>query len=234
MTLKTKRTVDNGDNSDAKPAPHNLLSTHRHGHSVHHKHTPAHPTLSHTSRSSGDKPEAPFKHGVILAFSPSTTHSPDSLTPLFASCANIRISQVRLWLVPGKDAKPIVATDTQAHRALLSLSITHLGRETILDSLGKPFPFTHDPVLVNFTYDTLGVKLLQDCRVKRAFGREAFGGGWMGEEDSGQVGRGAVAPLGVWGSWRFEIWSGENWSLDLEGVEEAGVEWEGMSRPYQR
>ncbi|GKT82049.1 hypothetical protein ColTof4_14472 [Colletotrichum tofieldiae] len=66
----------------------------------------------------------------------------------FLTMANVRLTQVRVWLL-GATVEP----DNQGqHR--LRVDIDHTGYETIWDESGKPFKFEHDPVPLQFEYDT--------------------------------------------------------------------------------
>jgi hypothetical protein len=177
-----------------------------------------------SSAVSGAPLPTPYKHGVVIPLVPGIV-SGDSKTALFAADANVRLSQIRLWLIG-------VKVDSDAtNRALLYVDITQLGRETIIDSTRHTFQFSHDPVLLSFAYDTTGIESITDCTPDKAFGSESISGDYQG---TGVVGTDTTAPLGPWATWRFEIRSVENGGLDMSGVTEAWIEFNGLSRPIQR
>ncbi|KAK6359763.1 hypothetical protein TWF696_000902 [Orbilia brochopaga] len=143
------------------------------------------------------------------------------------SMANIRLSQVRLWL-PG--ATLTSAPDPQGNQ-ILSIVITQSGDETIYDQNGLGHAFVHDPVSVQFEYICNKVLTFNDCVPTHQWGLQGLSGDYNGT-GAIPVGSSVTAPIGPYSTWTVVIKSttSVNIGLDLSGVTIAYMEFGGRSQ----
>ncbi|KAH6614478.1 hypothetical protein B0J18DRAFT_301466 [Chaetomium sp. MPI-SDFR-AT-0129] len=146
-------------------------------------------------------------------------------TETFARMANIRLNQVRVWL-PGARRKP----ETGGHRQILQVSISHLGHETLWDPNATNYDFNHEPVDLQFSYDTSQVDAIDDCLPSLVFGRQAIENDYV----SGDVSTHTVAPIGPLGEWTIGIREGDNEGLDLSRVTGVWMEFCGRNMPFHK
>ncbi|OJJ43183.1 hypothetical protein ASPZODRAFT_146204 [Penicilliopsis zonata CBS 506.65] len=164
------------------------------------------------------KPDT-FSNAVEAIF----TITPHSL-PAFSDMANVRLTQVRLWLLG--------ATVSQGSdgKSFLRVELHHMGRETIWDIGGTPYQFSHDPVHLQFVYDTnnfnKNMKASGDPELVQ--GRQAI------ENDYAMVGKPTSddrPPLGPFTDWRIQIRADANQGMDLLGLTKVWVEFCGRNLP---
>ena len=144
---------------------------------------------------------------------------------LFPGEANVRLSQVRLWLI-GAACQP-----DGSKRQLLMTQIQHMGQEVIVQPSGgggePPMKFEHDAVALQFQFNCAGVKTVADCTGDRIFSREAI------EDDyrytTGESTENKNAPIGPFATWRFQVLEADQAGLDLSGVSDIYVEFCGRN-----
>ncbi|KAF3923282.1 hypothetical protein ABW21_db0201963 [Orbilia brochopaga] len=143
------------------------------------------------------------------------------------SMANIRLSQVRLWL-PG--ATLTSEPDPQGNQ-ILSIVITKSGDETIYDQNGLGHNFVHDPVSVQFEYISNKVLTFNDYVPSNQWGLQGLSGDYNGTVPI-PVGSSVTAPIGPYSTWKVVINSSTsvNIGLDLSGVTTAYMEFGGRSQ----
>lgn len=152
--------------------------------------------------------------------------SPQADRETFESRIDIRLSQIRLWL-------PGVKMRAKEGRKLLLIRLIHLGDEVIRDrgSNGpKDFYFNHDPVTINFGYDSTNVATREQATSDVVFGQQSI------QNDhyiGGTIDKPRLALLGPFTTWRISIETDQyvNPELDLSGVTEAFLEFHGTHRP---
>lgn len=164
-----------------------------------------------------DPDEQTSSYGVFLTF------TPDDSPSVFAAMANVRLSQVRFWLI-GAAVQP----QSNLNRELLTVEIEHLGQETLVAPSGQSFNFNHDAVNLQFIYDTASVSSIQDCGPSIVFSTEEIEQDYTG----GQPTQSSIAPLGPFTTWRVQIKETENFGLDLSKVTEGYMEFCGRNMPF--
>ncbi|KAH6637046.1 hypothetical protein F5144DRAFT_611678 [Chaetomium tenue] len=153
------------------------------------------------------------------------TFPPITGNQTFAGMANIRLNQVRVWL-PGARRSP----EAGGSRQLLQISICHLGHETLWGPNRTSYDFVHEPVDLQFTYDTAGIDTIASCTTNVVFGRQAIERDYTG---GGEVTESTVAPVGPLAEWRIEVREGDNDGLDLTKVTGVWMEFCGRNMPFQ-
>ncbi|KAJ5359330.1 uncharacterized protein N7496_011743 [Penicillium cataractarum] len=180
-----------------------------------HIYTLSQPELYTLLRPTTDPDNGKAIYGVDIGFSASDPPS------IFSGMANIRLSQVRVWLPNAK-----VSPDA-SNRQLLMVEITHLGTETILSpSSGTPTTFSHDPVTLQFQYNATNITSIQQCTSSVVMNSESIEQDYTGE---GTPGVDTLASLGPFATWSIQIKASENAGLDLSAVNSAYVEFWGRN-----
>ncbi|KAJ6261081.1 hypothetical protein Dda_3746 [Drechslerella dactyloides] len=144
-------------------------------------------------------------------YSTTITIAPGDI-PDIATGRNIRLTEVRVWLVGVKSKVPAGPLGDQ----LFSLNVIHNGTETIQDTLSRETSFTHDPVIVSFEYYCNKVKSYRDCLADNVAGVEGLGGDYNGSNYHNNIN----APIGPYADWTITIATDDksNRGLDLSGV----------------
>ncbi|KAL2012685.1 hypothetical protein VTN00DRAFT_210 [Thermoascus crustaceus] len=147
---------------------------------------------------------------------------PDGTNHPFGDYIDIRLSQVRLWLLG-------VDRDTDASgRKLLNVILIHLGIETIKDDRRQNFDFSHDNVQISFDYDAAKVVTLDDARSEYVWSRQTIQNDhYIGDT----AGKSSIAAIGPFTTWKVVIPTGTvNQGLRMEQVKKAYLEFRGTSR----
>ncbi|KAJ9105055.1 hypothetical protein QFC19_003687 [Naganishia cerealis] len=166
-------------------------------------------------------------YSVVLRQLVAPTSSSQAPENPFAGRANVRITQVRLWL-PGATLDATFG----GSRPLLC-KITHLGDETIVDSTNNNFKFVHDRLDISWGYDTTGIMCLRDCvGASGQLTEKILEGTYNGNAGGTVPGPDIYAPVGPFATWQITIRSGYNPGLDLSKVEEAYLEFWGSHAPF--
>ncbi|MCJ1281790.1 hypothetical protein MMC26_001113 [Xylographa opegraphella] len=165
-----------------------------------------------------DKKGSPYYRATI-------TITPD-LPGLERINANVRLTQVRLWLTnatlaPGNDG---------SNRRPLTINLTHTGVERIWSSAGAKFHFSHSPVDISFTYDCTSVTSFDAIKQGNVEGRQSIEGDFKGD---GSATKYSIAPLGPFTTWIVTVHSKQNPGLDLSRVDHAWMEFRGRSKPFK-
>lgn len=139
----------------------------------------------------------------------------------FQARIDIRLSQIRLWLI-GADVAP-----EPTGRKLLSIQLIHSGDDDIQDERGIEHKFSHDPVAIRFDYDAGKVASADDALSRHVFSRQQI-------QDDHYIGdsvtKSSIAALGPYTTWRVRVLESANRGLDLRGLKEAYLEFRGTSR----
>ncbi|KAF3912482.1 hypothetical protein ABW20_dc0105091 [Dactylellina cionopaga] len=141
--------------------------------------------------------------------------------PGLALDLNIRLSEVRVWLIGVQSS---IEKDPEGNQPF-NLSVTQSGTETIQDTAGNEIKFTHDPVTVTFEYYCNRVKKYQDCLRKNMWSIQGMGGDFDGVTHN----KDTTAPIGPYSDWTIKIKSegSMNPGLNLDNVTEAYFEFAG-------
>lgn len=122
--------------------------------------------------------------------------------------ADIHLTKVRFFLE---------GAETTNNR--LQVTLTHTGKETIVDTEMKSFIFTHQPLVALFKYD---------LTARQYTGPDTINGviGSVTEKDS-------YALVGPFTIWKIDISAEDNPGLNLSKVKSAYFEFEGRFRPTE-
>jgi len=145
----------------------------------------------------------------------------DENSPLFQGKSNIRLSQVRLWLIGA------TCTPDAESRQLLTVEIQQMGLETICAPNRKLFHFDHEPVSLQFQYNAADIATIADCTADRIFSTEAIEKDYAG----GKWSETTNAPIGPLATWRLYVKESANPGLQMTGVTAAFLEFCGRSMP---
>ncbi|KAK6544734.1 hypothetical protein TWF694_001419 [Orbilia ellipsospora] len=161
------------------------------------------------------QPDSNQRHTTYVTLAPDT--------PGFEGMANVRLTQVRVWL-PGAMVK-LDAVERQP----ITTNITHLGKEIMVPPIGETMLFDHDAVDIDFTYESKGLVTKMDIKSNAAMGRQSIDSDYRGgdsppTEDS-------FAPIGPFTTWRIVLDAARNPGLDLSRVSQGFMEFSGMNRP---
>lgn len=151
---------------------------------------------------------------------------------LFQDMANVRLTQVRVWL-PGATVAPDPRRD---NGRWLKVEIEHTGGETVWDKTGASFDFVHEPFGLQFRYDAGRFNREKRCSGDPGLvdGEQAFAGDYRGGNGNGNGGKPTVddrPPLGPFADWRVTVLERVNPGLDIEGLEGVWVEFCLMNLP---
>lgn len=119
----------------------------------------------------------------------------------FTGMADVRLTTARPW-VNG-------ATTTSTPSDQLTVTLTHMGIETIVGQDGTPANFTHQPVTVTFLYNYETNAIIEDATIDTPFGDYAL--------------------LGPFTLWQLQVPVISNTGLDLSGVTEVIIEFAGQN-----
>ncbi|EEP81028.1 predicted protein [Uncinocarpus reesii 1704] len=160
-------------------------------------------------------------HGVMITLKPHmlANSKTEPEAKLFHLKNNIRLSQVRFWVVGLK------VGENDLKQELVSVQITMMGNEQIIDEQKKVWRFSSQPMRLDFEYENRDIKDLTDCTQNRALSSQMLGYLNAGDPDSK-----AEAAIGPFATWRFEI--EKTRGLDMESIQDAYVEFCGVSRPF--
>lgn len=156
------------------------------------------------------------------------TISPNSHTD-FIDMANVRVTQVRVWLLNAVVASP--AADNPKQRQALRIEITHCGDETVWTPDGSPCHFRHAPVTMQFSYETTVFNASGgQCsgRPNLVYGRQDIEHDYAGGPS--QPGVGDKPPIGPFGDWKIEVRKDVNPGLDLSRVKTGWIEFCGRNK----
>ncbi|KZT19025.1 hypothetical protein NEOLEDRAFT_1183727 [Neolentinus lepideus HHB14362 ss-1] len=120
----------------------------------------------------------------------------------FADCSDVRLTTVRFYV------KGATTNDS-----MLSVSLAHLGAETIVDVDDLPHNFTHNQIQFKFQYNYVSNAIQTDG-------------------DIGDLVNGEYALPGPFAYWSVAVNDSYNKSLDLSDVTCAWFEFSGWSRPF--
>ena len=166
-------------------------------------------------KNSGTKTSNGMEYNLFLTIDPVTDQN------TFQARIDIRLSQIRLWLI-GADVAP-----EPAGRKLLSVQLIHSGDDDIQDERGTEHKFSHDPVAIRFDYDAGKVATADDAVSRHVFSRQQI-------QDDHYIGdnvtKSSIAALGPYTTWRVRVLESANRGLDLRGLREAYLEFRGTSR----
>ncbi|OGM49748.1 hypothetical protein ABOM_001776, partial [Aspergillus bombycis] len=143
--------------------------------------------------------------------------------------ADVRLSEVRLWLVGAK-----VCPDTHG-RQRVTVHIRHMGDDLFEDESNKRFHFSHDSMTIPFEFDAAKVKnkcdFTADAKLNAA---NAWQDQWTGNQSRKDIGINCVAAVGPFTTWCLEVRESENPGLDMGLVESAYMEFCGANRSFIR
>jgi hypothetical protein len=121
----------------------------------------------------------------------------------FADYCDVRLTNVRFYLE---------GASTRDNELIIDLE--HLGRETIVDTSGLAYTFTHSPIQLKFQYNVQTLHRTTDGDLE------------------GPV-KDQYALMGPFCQWRIEVSSKHNSGLDLSNVTRAWFEFSGWSRAFE-
>ncbi|KAH8427078.1 uncharacterized protein LDX57_004796 [Aspergillus melleus] len=144
--------------------------------------------------------------------------------PFGSGRADVRINQVRLWLLGVR-----VDEDAVKRRPLM-VNVTHMGNETFQDTNRLDYHFSHDMVHIPFVYNTAKVHSTDDFTSSAVFSRQAIESNWSGGDTKPT--ESTFAAIGPFTEWRFSIREAENKGLQMGGVSAGYVEFCGANRGF--
>ena len=167
----------------------------------------------------------PQVHSVLVdtLASPATPHSSIDDTP-FAGMANVRLSQVRVW-IPGLRSRV-----SPSLRLSLLIEIKHEGMESLVNSKGVVSQFRHSAIYLSFQYNSTAVQTVADIRNRNVSSTHTLGSDWIGTNSNART----QAPIGPFANWVITIREKDNGPLDWTDVKEAFMEFHGSGFPFQR
>ncbi|KAL2815224.1 hypothetical protein BDW59DRAFT_166897 [Aspergillus cavernicola] len=151
---------------------------------------------------------------------------PDKTGDIFRDWVDIRLQEMRIWLF-GAELRQADA----AGRKLLFIQVTHGGDETIIDTRSRSLRFAHDPLHVQFVYETAKVSGIHDVPGQSVFTiadlEHDFGIGGIPQETS-------CAPLGPFATLRLRITQKANPGIRMDNLREGYIEFRGSNRSAER
>lgn len=139
-------------------------------------------------------------------------------TGFFSGSANVRLRQVRVWLMKAQ------CNPDALGRQLLKVSIQHGGLETLRKTRDRGIEFLHDAVEVTWQYDAAIVKSVGDItNPKATFMKQSLENDYQKGEPDDKI-RAAIGPFTTWS---IEVDEAENPGLNLDNVEEVYIEFWG-------
>jgi hypothetical protein len=140
---------------------------------------------------------------------------PDQTPPVsspFGGMANVRLTKARPW----------ITGVTTTNNGQVKVNISHTGAETIVDTSGNPWSFTHDPVNTMFTY------AFNQPQDQAAIFQDAdLGNGDFDSADND------YASVGPFTTWKISIPNGViNPGLDTSGITAVTIEFQGQSLSF--
>lgn len=138
----------------------------------------------------------------------------------FDQTANIRLSQVRVWII-GAQVDPV------AKRKIMTVDIQHLGEESIWSSTtGREVVFSHVPIRLRCRYDmTTEITDVTQCNGTIVVGRQD-----MKSYFGGPLDESSVAPIGPFAKWRITVRTDSNPGLKMD-LKEVYLEFCGRGLP---
>ncbi|KAF3935183.1 hypothetical protein ABW20_dc0109483 [Dactylellina cionopaga] len=138
----------------------------------------------------------------------------------FADCANVRATQVRVWL-PGAKVNPALV----GLPPILTIDMIQYGNETVVPSGWSAVPVevlcNHSGVSFPFVYSIEGVNSIADvATATNTNSQDLTAGAYTG----GMATTSVLAPIGPFADWRITVRETANPGLDLSGVQNAYVE----------
>ncbi|KAL7787097.1 hypothetical protein V8C37DRAFT_391001 [Trichoderma ceciliae] len=132
----------------------------------------------------------------------------------FAGMADIRLTKVRVFFTGAKTGATIGG---KGQKHTLQVKLTHMGDEVLTTTSAANFKFTHATLEVGFKY------ILEDGTYT--------GPGTLSGIIGSDAEKDRYALVGPFATWQIEIKKAYNSGLDLSGVTEAWMEFEGEYRP---
>ncbi|KAK0709898.1 hypothetical protein B0T26DRAFT_653111, partial [Lasiosphaeria miniovina] len=167
-------------------------------------------------------PDGAVYYSVTIALDVGASDGSADL-PLFAGRANIRLDLARLWLVGAS-----VSAD-QTGAKPVSVVLTQLGSETMENDRRATFNFRHDAVTIPFQFDSAAVNSLADCTADKVLETQFLANYYVGQGNPAET---AIAAIGPWSTWTFEVRESENKDLDMSNLSEAYIEFGGYCSPF--
>jgi hypothetical protein len=164
---------------------------------------------------------------VLQNFTPVTRSTSSDDSP-FAGHADIRLTQVRLWL-PKIIVQPNKNDPLQ--RKLLTVGIDQYGDETFVTPIGdNMLTFVHDPISLQWQYDTNGINTGSDIAKAGGLVREdVLADCYTSGPVDGVAGEKLNAAIGPFATWQITIEENLNPGLNLDAVMEVYFEFWGNS-----
>ncbi|CAK7229213.1 hypothetical protein SCUCBS95973_007145 [Sporothrix curviconia] len=163
-------------------------------------------------------------HEAVLAVTP-RSHTD------FLDMANVRVTQVRVWLLGATVAAREAVDTTSPPRSPLRIEITHCGDDTVWTPDGQPCVFRHAPVTLQFSYETA---LFNSSKGAISGRRELVNSRQDIEHDyaGGPSTPGAAdkPPIGPFGDWKINVRADVNPGLNLGGVTAGWIEFCGRNK----
>ncbi|KAI0129744.1 hypothetical protein BJ170DRAFT_617418 [Xylariales sp. AK1849] len=157
---------------------------------------------------------------------PATSRSSLHESP-FAGLANVRISQVRVWL-PGLQVSQL-EPGLEAKSTLI-IDIKQEGAESFASPHNKLLNFRHSPVYMSFQYDWKAVKAVKDIHTNHVTASHSLPSDWLGSNINARV----QSPIGPFATWVITIRERDNGPLDLSNVKAAYIEFHGSGIAFSR
>ncbi|KJK66773.1 hypothetical protein P875_00127901 [Aspergillus parasiticus SU-1] len=147
----------------------------------------------------------------------------------FGGHADIRLSEIRLWLL----GATVDNTGSRSDRPKsLSINLQHMGKETIEDPARNRFFFSHETVALSFEYRVDEVPDFNHARTSAVQSKQNLG---SDHHIGSTVDKNTLASIGPFATWKILVicGGGMNPGLNMDGVTEAFLEFRGSSRPVR-
>ncbi|KPM39263.1 hypothetical protein AK830_g7308 [Neonectria ditissima] len=146
----------------------------------------------------------------------------------FADAANVRLTQVRVWLLGA--AVPPNPDEGDSHR--LKVEITHLGGETVWNTAGDALAFSHEPTTLQFVYDAA---IFNANKTPSGDPRLVYGLQGLEKDFADGVPKpNDRPPLGPFADWRIQVRRDTNPGLDMRGVTKVLLEFCGRNQKMEK
>ena len=140
----------------------------------------------------------------------------------FAGLANVRVSQVRVWV-------PNLQLKGAARRDRVSVEIKQEGSETVTSPDNVISQFQHDPVYLTFQYRWDQIKQAVDIHSSHVTSTHILASDWEDANTNTRI----QAPIGPFANWVITLRDRDNGQLDLSAVKKVFLEFHGSGFPFR-
>jgi hypothetical protein len=144
----------------------------------------------------------------LMVTLPVVTPATTAAASPFAGMADVRVMLVRVWIDGAKTSN-----------GALQVHVTHTGRETLCDTSGNPYRFTHEPIAKLFRYTIATGEIIEEAN---------FGCAQTSSTGTTEL----YAAVGPFTTWQIQVKSADNIGLDLSDVTGVRLEFHGTNLAF--